>query len=63
MKSAENLLAVYNVVRSFVDIGILSFVFYKAYQIIVKSNSVQIIKSAVIVAISYALAVILNLET
>lgn len=63
MKSAENLLAFYNVVRSFVDIGILAFVFYKAYQIIVKSNSVQIIKSAVIVAISYALAVILKLET
>ncbi len=45
------------------DIGIISFVLYKAYQIIVKSNSVQIIKSAVIVAISYALAVVLRLST
>lgn len=63
MKSAETLLAIYNFIRPFFDIGILAFVFYKAYEIISKSNGIQIIKSAVIVAVSYALSVILKLET
>ena len=63
MKSADTLIAIYNIIRPFIDIGLLSFVLYKAYQIIAKSNSVQIIKSAVIVGGAYALAVILKLET
>lgn len=63
MKSADTLLAVYNFLRPILDVSLLAFIFYKAYQIIVKSNGVQIIKSALIVAIAYALAVILKLST
>ena len=36
---------------------------YKAYEIIVKTNSIQLIKSAVIVAVAYLVAYLLRLQT
>lgn len=55
--------AFYNFIRPFLDIGILAFIFYKAYLIIVKTNGMQIIKALIIVAFCYAAAVLLELKT
>ncbi|MCR5400353.1 MAG: diadenylate cyclase CdaA [Treponema sp.] len=63
MKSAETLLIIYSYIRPILDVSILAFIFYKAYQIIAKSNGLQIIKSALIIAIAYGMAVILKLDT
>lgn len=63
MKSIDSILTVYNYIRPILDIGFITFVLYKAYEIIVKTNSVQILKAAVIVMISYAVAMLLHLET
>ena len=63
MKSAESLLSFYNILRPIIDVGILAFILYKAYGILVKTNGIQIIKAAVIVLLSYALAILLNLDT
>lgn len=63
MKSIDSILEFYNFIRPILDIGFLSFILYKAYEIIVKTNSAQILKAAVIVAISYIVAFLLRLET
>ena len=63
MKTLDSLLAVYNVLRPILDVGILTFILYKAYELLNKTNGIQIIKAAVIVAIAYGIAVFLNLQT
>ncbi|MDE7290486.1 MAG: diadenylate cyclase CdaA [Treponemataceae bacterium] len=63
MLAAERLLTVYNAVRPFLDIAILAFVLYKAYQIIINTNSIQILRGIVIIAVAYMTARILHLET
>ncbi|MBQ5998190.1 MAG: diadenylate cyclase CdaA [Treponema sp.] len=63
MKSIDSLLAIYDIFRPIVDVGILAFILYKAYEVIVRTNSLQIIKAAVIVLVFYTVAMILHLET
>jgi diadenylate cyclase len=63
LKAFDSLAAIYNFMRPIFDIGILSFILYKAYEIIVKTNGIQIIKAAIIVALAYAAAMVLNLDT
>lgn len=63
MKSAESLINIYNILRPIIDIGVLTFLFYKAYTIVVKTNGIQIIKAGIVVAIAYASAILLNLQT
>lgn len=63
MLAAERLWTVYNAVRPFLDIAILAFVLYKAYQIIISTNSIQILRGIVIIAVAYMTARILHLET
>ena len=45
------------------DVGILTFILYKAYEVLKKTNGLQILKVAVIYGVSYALALLLNLQT
>ena len=63
MKSIDSLLAFYDILRPVLDVGILAFILYKAYEVIVRTNSLQIIKAAVIVLVFYTVALILHLET
>lgn len=63
MNALESLLAVFNYIRPVIDIGVLTFLLYKAYQLIVRTNGMQIIRAALIVALFYAFAFILRLQT
>ncbi len=63
MLAAERLWTVYNAVRPFLDIAILAFVLYKAYEIIISTNSIQILRGIVIIGVAYMTARILHLET
>lgn len=63
MKSIDSIVTIYNYLRPVLDIGFLTFILYRAYQVMVKTNSIQIIKAAVIVAVSYAVALLLKLDT
>lgn len=63
MKAFDSLIAIYDFIRPILDVGILTFILYKAYEIIVKTNSIQIIKAAIIVALAYAAAMLLELDT
>ncbi len=58
----DNLLRAYEFIRPVIDIGVMTFIIYKAYEIIVKTNAMQIIKAAVVVAMAYALALLFHLD-
>ena len=57
------LLGIYSYIKPFIDIGILTFLLYKAYQIIFVTKAGQLIKASLIVGIFYALVVLLQLNT
>ena len=63
MNRFEGFLRIYDFVRPVIDIGILTFLLYTAYQLIAKTNAVQLIRAAIVVIFSYALAVFLRLNT
>lgn len=54
---------IYTYIQPVLDIAILTVILYEAYMFLSKTNSMQIIKSFLIVGIVYAIAVILNLQT
>ncbi len=56
-------LKIYDFIRPVLDIGILTFILYKTFDFITKTNAMQILKAAVIVAFAYAIVRILNLDT
>ncbi len=62
-----NLLQEIPLFRSFLipvlDIALLSFLFYKGYQILVQTRAVQLVKGAVFLAGMYAVAFFLQLKT
>ncbi len=62
MNAFSGLLKFYDFLRPIMDICVMTFLLYKAYQIIIKTNGVQIIRAGVIVALSYAIALLLNLS-
>ncbi|WP_288958468.1 diadenylate cyclase CdaA [uncultured Treponema sp.] len=63
MDTFSSLLKIYNYAGSVVDIGVLSFLLYKAYEIITRTNAMQLIKAAVLVAMAYVIAYLLRLQT
>lgn len=63
MKSFEGIKTAYETIRVILDIGLLSFFIYQAYAFIVKTNSLQIIKAAIIVIVAYVAVYLLHLET
>lgn len=63
MNQFETLIKIYDFIRPVLDIGIITFLLYKAYKLITKTNAIQLIRAAVVVVLSYAVAVILQLRT
>ncbi len=63
MVGLERLLHIYEYIRPFLDIIILTYILYKAYDFMAKTNSMQLIKAALIVAAAYGIAVLLDLQT
>jgi len=59
----NSLLKIYDYAGPVVDIGVLSFLLYKAYEIITRTNAMQLIKAAVLVAMAYVVAYLLRLQT
>lgn len=63
MESFDILTQIVNVIRPVLDIGILTFLLYKAFNLVIRTNAVQILKALAIVALIYAVAFILKLDT
>ena len=62
MNAFDNLLKLYDFIRPLLDIAVMAFLLYKAYQIIVKTNAVQIIRAGIIVALALAFAKLFKLS-
>ncbi|MBO7638400.1 MAG: diadenylate cyclase CdaA [Treponema sp.] len=63
MNGVESLLRIYDYIRPVLDVGVLFFLLYKGYQLIVRTNSAQILKAAIIIAAAYAIVGIFDLTT
>jgi diadenylate cyclase len=59
----DALSGIYEYVRPVLDIGILTFILYKAYGLIVKTQAMQLIKGAVALILLFAAALFFNLGT
>lgn len=62
MKNAQSLVDILSVLRPIIDVGLLSFILYKAYALIVRTNSIQVIKAALVVVLVYAVSLLLKLQ-
>lgn len=63
MTAFDRLSEIYNFIRPVLDIGVLSFILYKAYGIVVKTHSLQIIKFLLMLLLAYGFSLFLNLTT
>ncbi|MFA6506084.1 MAG: diadenylate cyclase CdaA [Treponemataceae bacterium] len=63
MEWLQQTAAVYNFIRPILDIAILAFLLYKGYDLLVKTQAVQLIKGAGFMAFVYAVAFFLKLNT
>lgn len=59
----RNLNQLYNLIRPVLDVSILAFIIYKAYDLLVRTQAIQIIKGAGLLFICYGLAYFLKLTT
>lgn len=55
--------AIYNYIRPVLDIAILAFLLYKGYDLLVKTQAVQLIKGAGFMALIFSIAFFLKLST
>ncbi|MCQ2981822.1 MAG: diadenylate cyclase CdaA [Treponemataceae bacterium] len=63
MSAIDKFGLLYNYVGPVIDVLVLTFLLYKAYQLINKTQSMQILKVLTIVFFAYGLALVLNLST
>jgi len=63
MEWFQRLDTLYNFIRPVLDVAILSFLLYKTYELLVKTQAVQLIKGAGFLALVYGAAVLLRLST
>jgi diadenylate cyclase len=54
---------IYNTFRPVLDIAILAFLIYKAYELLAKTQAVQLVKGAGVLALVYGIAVLFKLTT
>lgn len=53
----------HNILAPALDVGLLAFLIYQGYSILEETKAIQLLKGAVTIALVYALALILNLDT
>ena len=63
MPQLEQLKSIYQVIGPFLDIGLIAFVLYKFYEILLKTNGIQILRTAILIGIFYLIAKIMQLNT
>jgi diadenylate cyclase len=59
----QRFLSIYNLIRPILDVAILAFLLYKAYELLVKTEAVQIVRGAGFLALVYGGAVLFRLTT
>ncbi|MDR2510310.1 MAG: diadenylate cyclase CdaA [Spirochaetaceae bacterium] len=61
--SFTRILELYNLIRPVIDVAILAFLLFKAYEILVRTQALQLVKGAGFLALIYAVAYVLQLST
>jgi len=59
----QNLVDLYNLFRPVLDVAILAFLLYKAYDLLIKTQAVQLIRGASFLALIYGVAYLFKLST
>ncbi|MDR1374381.1 MAG: diadenylate cyclase CdaA [Treponema sp.] len=63
MEWSQRITSVYNLIRPVLDVAILAFLLYKAYDLLVKTQAVQMVKGAGFLGLVYGLAFLFKLNT
>ena len=63
MEWFQNFNLVYNFIRPVLDVAILAFLLYKIYELLVKTQAMQLVKGAGSLALVYGVAVLFKLST
>ncbi|MDR2807916.1 MAG: diadenylate cyclase CdaA [Spirochaetaceae bacterium] len=63
MEWFQSLRNIYDFIRPLLDIAILSFLLYAVYELLIKTQAVQMLKGAGYLALLYGVAVVLQLNT
>jgi diadenylate cyclase len=63
MEWFQRLNSVYDLIRPVLDVAILAFLLYKAYELLVKTQAVQLVKGAGFLALVYGIAFFFKLTT
>ena len=63
MLAFQTLLKIYSYISPVIDVAIIAFILYKVYELLIKTNAIQILRSAAIIALFYLGAWILKLDT
>jgi diadenylate cyclase len=59
----QHLLTIYDFIRPVLDVALLAFLLYKGYELLVKTQALQLVKGAVFLALVYGVAYLLRLTT
>jgi diadenylate cyclase len=59
----QRLLSYYDYIRPVIDVGLLGFLIYKGYQVLVKTQAVQLVKGLSLMVAVYGAAYVLQLHT
>jgi diadenylate cyclase len=63
MEWFQRLVALFDIIRPALDVAILAFLLYKAYDLLVKTQAVQLVKGAGFLALFYGIAYLFKLDT
>lgn len=63
MTASQQLFKLYSYISPVIEVLIISYILYKAYWLIIKTNGIQIFRSAIIIGVLYGGAYVLRLET
>ena len=63
MEWFQKITSVYDLIRPLVDVAILAFLIYKAYELLIKTQAIQLVKGAGVLAMVYGLSVLFKLGT
>jgi diadenylate cyclase len=63
MSLIQQLLTVYDLIRPILDVALLAFLLYKGYELLLKTQALQLIKGAGFLALVYGIAFLFKLNT
>ena len=63
MEWLQRISSAYDMIRPLLDVALLAFLIYKAYELLAKTQAVQLLRGAAVLALVYGLAVLFRLGT